>query len=225
MSQNVRWLFSQLSQVSSHLYLWSRYLRNTLEFIRDQPEILSQGSQTVSRCLARIQRTHYTGTSSSRFYKRDQIRLPKKMEFNSQKYVKITPRTLRFISTGETFSFPFLLNSIYIYFHCTLESNFAPNHYYFYQVLDRLIFTSLNHVARALTWIKGLQQFHLLVQAASVSPPIKHSSISWFVVFCHCCDQLIQFMPYRLCWYQWTCSILYLQGLGCTVFQVFCGHP
>jgi len=92
-----------------------------------------------------FKRTSCTGTS------RDRIKLPKKMEFNSNKYVKITPRTVHFISTGETFSFPFLLNSIYIFFYCTLESHYAPNHYYFYQVLDRFIFISLNHVARALT--------------------------------------------------------------------------
>lgn len=124
--------------------------------------------------------THCTGTSFSKLYRRDQIKLPKKMKFNSQKYVKITPRIVHFISVGETFSFPFLPNSIYIYFHCTLESYFAPHHYYFYQALDRLIVTSLNHAAKALTLIKGPQQF---VHAASVSALIKHSSISWFAVF------------------------------------------
>lgn len=97
--------------------------------------------------------THCTGTSSGRLYRRDQIKLPKKMKFNSQKYVKIPPRIVHFISAGETFSFPFLPNSIYIYFHCTLGSYFAPHHYYFYQALDGLIFTSLNHAARALTLI------------------------------------------------------------------------
>lgn len=47
--------FCRLSKVSRHLYLGSRYLYNTLEFIKEQSEILSHGSQTVSRCLTRIQ--------------------------------------------------------------------------------------------------------------------------------------------------------------------------
>lgn len=167
-----------------HTFICDPYIYVTLWNSSDTSLKYCHKAAKLSRDASlEFKRTHCTGTSSSRLYRRDRVKLPKKMEFSSQKYVKITPRIVRFISTGETFSFPFLLNSIYIYFHCTLESYFAPNHYYFYQVLARFIFTSLNHVARVLTGIKGLQQFHLLVQAANVSPLIKHYSISQFVVF------------------------------------------
>lgn len=88
--------------------------------------------------------------ASSRLCRRCWRKLPNKIEFNGQKYVKISPRIVHFISTGETFSLPFLLNSIYIYFRSTLQSHLAPNHDDFYQVLDKLIVTSLKHIARAL---------------------------------------------------------------------------
>lgn len=123
-------------------------------------------------------RTYTLHQNSSSLYRRDQIKLPKKMEFNSQKYVKIIPRTVRFISTGEAFSFPFCLNSIYIYIplyfgqsFCTKSllflSSFRQTYFYFIKSCSKN--TNLNQgtsetsflstSSQGLTSYKTLQHF------------------------------------------------------------------
>lgn len=154
MSQNAHWFIFAGSPKRLDTFTWDPDIYITLwNSSKTSLKYCHMAAKLSQDASLEFKHTHCTGTSSGRLYRRDQIKLPKKMKFNSQKYVKIPPRIVHFISAGETFSFSFLPNSIYIYFHCTLGSYFAPHHYYFYQALDGLIFTSLNHAARALTLI------------------------------------------------------------------------
>lgn len=107
MSQNAHWFIFAGPPKCLDTFIWDPDIYITLwNSSKTSLKYCHMAAKLSQDASPEFKHTHCTGTSS-KLYRRDQIKLPKKMKFNSQKYVKITPRTEHYLCWGSIFfSFP-----------------------------------------------------------------------------------------------------------------------